>query len=168
MKKIYCLSVMLLLPFLSMTQDILNPKFEKKIEQLLDHSIATISCERLKLKINNPNLYILDAREKKEYNTSHLKNAIWVGYEKFKAAALDTIPKDAILVVYCSIGYRSEKIGEKIKKLGYSRVYNLYGGIFEWCNRAYPLVDNQNKETCKIHTYSFEWAKWIKKGEKVF
>ena len=74
----------------------------------------------------------------------------------------------SIIVVYCSIGYRSEKIGKKIKNLGFSRVYNLYGGIFEWSNRAYPLIDNQKKKTIKVHGYNQDWGKWLSRGEKVF
>jgi len=33
--------------------------------------------------------------------------------------------------VYCSLGIRSEVIAKKLKKAGYTNVFNLYGGIFE-------------------------------------
>lgn len=162
------LFVLIMLPVWAMTQQTLDPKFEKKIEGLIDHSITTISCDRLQQKLSTPNLYILDAREKKEYEVSHLKDAIWVGYNTFEAEQIEEVPKDAIVVVYCSIGYRSEKIGEQLKERGYSRVYNLYGGIFEWINHGYPLVDHQKKETLKVHAYSQEWGHWLQKGEKVY
>ena len=148
--------------------EILNPKFEKKIDDTIDNSVTTVSCARLNYKINTPNLYLLDAREKNEYEVSHLKDAIWVGYEKFQKDSVTHIPKDAIVVVYCSIGYRSEKIGEQLKKMGYSRIYNLYGGIFEWSNRAYPLVNISNEETGEVHAYDRDWGRWLKTEEKVF
>jgi len=159
-----------LLPFLAQAQssETLDPKFTNKINSIIDKSIPTISCERLKLKTSTPNLFLLDAREEKEYKISHLEDAIWVGYKTFDPKYVKDVPKDAIVVVYCSIGYRSEKIGERLKKLGYSKVYNLYGGIFEWANREYPLVNQDNKSTKTVHAYDRDWGKWVNKCEKVY
>tara|TARA_R110002033_G_scaffold31612_2_gene68820 strand:+ start:2000 stop:2455 length:456 start_codon:yes stop_codon:yes gene_type:complete len=113
---------------------------------------------------------ILDAREKNEFNTSHLKNALFVGYNGFNIdSVLQIIPnKTTKIVVYCSLGIRSETIATKLKKNGYTSVYNLYGGIFEWKNNNFPVYDFENKETNKIHVFSKEWSKWLKKGIKVF
>lgn len=158
----------ILLPMFASAQQTLNPKFEKKIEGLIEHSVPVISCERLEQKIQTANLYLLDAREQSEYEISHLEDAVWVGYNTFSSDNLATVPKDGIVVVYCSVGYRSEKIGAKLKKMGYARVYNLYGGIFEWANRTYPLVDNKNEKTDKVHAYNQDWGRWLNKGEKVY
>jgi hypothetical protein len=72
--------------------------------------------------------------------------------------------------VYCSIGYRSEKIGEQLQKLGYKNVYNLYGSLFAWVNRGYEVVDINNKSTYTVHGYDAKWAKWItnKRYKKVY
>ena len=71
-------------------------------------------------------------------------------------------------MVYCSLGVRSEDIAEKLKKAGYTAVFNLYGGIFEWKNKGFSVVDLQNKETQKVHAYSKNWGKWLLKGEKIY
>lgn len=70
--------------------------------------------------------------------------------------------------MYCSLGIRSEHIAEKLKKRGYTSVYNLYGGIFEWKNKDYKVYDSNEKETDNIHAYSKAWSKWLKKGNKVY
>ena len=36
---------------------------------------------------------------------------------------------------------------EKLQKMGFSHVYNLYGGIFNWSNRGEKIIDNQNAPT---------------------
>lgn len=149
-------------------QPTLNPKFEQKIEGLISHSIPTITCERLQKKLETPNLVLLDAREKEEFTTSHLKDAQWVGYTTFDRKQMEGINKDATIVVYCSVGYRSEKIGEQLKAMGYNKVYNLYGGIFEWTNRSYPLLNAQNQPTKAIHAYNKDWGRWLDKGNKVY
>ena len=73
-----------------------------------------------------------------------------------------------MIVVYCSLGIRSEKISEKLKAEGYSNVRNLYGGIFEWKNKGFEVFDSEGKETEKVHAYSKSWSKWLKNGEKIY
>lgn len=113
---------------------------------------------------------ILDARERKEYDISHIKNAIYIGYENFKIkTVLDSIiNKNEQLVVYCSLGIRSEDIAEKLKKGGYTNVYNLYGGIFEWKNKDFNIYNSEGIETENIHAFSAEWSQWLIKGIKVY
>jgi rhodanese-related sulfurtransferase len=116
------------------------------------------------------NTVFLDARESKEFNVSHIENAIAIGFDQFDAKKVTTRIKDknATLVVYCSIGVRSEIIGEKLLKLGYKNVYNLYGGIFEWKNCGEKVVDNRKLETNEVHTYNKEWSIYLKEGIKVY
>ena len=94
---------------------------------------------------------------------------MFVGYEKFDLKnTLKKVPKkDAVIVVYCSLGVRSEDIAEKLKNKGYTKVYNLYGGIFEWKNNGNPVF-SKGIETNKVHAYSKEWGTWLLKGEKVY
>ncbi|WP_243398889.1 rhodanese-like domain-containing protein [Hanstruepera neustonica] len=112
---------------------------------------------------------ILDARERPEFEVSHINNAMYVGYNNFDLEQVQTkIPdKNQTIVVYCSLGIRSEDIAEKLQKAGYKQVYNLYGGIFEWKNADYTVFDD-NGETTKVHGFSKEWSKWLKKGDCVY
>jgi len=111
---------------------------------------------------------ILDTRELKEYNTSHLKSARHIGYNTFKYRDLKkTLAPKKTIVVYCTIGYRSEKIGEKLLKKGYT-VYNLYGGILQWKNDNNTVIDNSNTITNKVHCFDVTWSKWLINGEKVY
>lgn len=117
------------------------------------------------------NILLLDSREEIEYKTSHIKNAICVGYDKFKLKKIKKLlPKDKTkpIVVYCSLGIRSEDVAEKLKKAGYINVYNLYGGIFEWKNQDQIVVDHHGKVTENVHTFNKDWSIWLKKGIKIF
>jgi rhodanese-related sulfurtransferase len=113
---------------------------------------------------------ILDAREPKEFEVSHIKNATLVGYDFFdiKTVTEKYTNKDQKIVVYCSLGIRSETIAKKLKDEGYTNVLNLYGGIFEWKNNDFIVVDSEEKETEQVHTFNEEWSKWLTKGEQVF
>jgi rhodanese-related sulfurtransferase len=149
---------------LSFSQDdqvhCINPKFDQLVDKYLDYSIPTISVADA---FESKNKYtFLDAREKDEYNTSHIENAIHIGYDNFNIdSILQIIPKDQALIIYCSIGYRSEKIGKILNQNGYQKVHNLYGSIFEWVNQHHMIEDSSGNSTTTLHTYNKKWSKWV-------
>ena len=140
-------------------QLVLDPDFGRMIDSYLEFSVPVISCPNLYQ--NQGQFIILDARESQEYQVSHLKDAFNIGYNNFNLHKLDSIDREKPVVVYCSIGYRSEKIATKLKQNGFSKVYNLYGSIFEWANRGYPLYNQEGEEIKKIHTYNKKWSRWV-------
>jgi rhodanese-related sulfurtransferase len=142
---------------------IVNPDFKKTVDSYLKFSVPTTTVSILS-SLDRPHV-ILDAREREEYDVSHIPNALYFGYKKPQYDILDDVDKDEILIIYCSIGYRSEKLGEKLKKKGYKNVLNLYGSIFEWANEGYPLVDSNNQPTDRIHGYNKKWSKWVDNDE---
>ena len=103
-------------------------------------SVPYISVQELAMPKSHA--IILDARETAEYKVSHIKNAIHVGYSDFNIASLKNQVKNTskTIVIYCSVGIRSENIGEQLIKAGYTNVYNLFGGIFEWKNNDLSLI----------------------------
>ena len=146
---------------------------QKKLDKLLNKwnnkNVSYMSVETLAMP--KTKAILLDAREEKEYNVSHIKDALFVGYTDFKIQeTLKKLPKDrnTKIVVYCSLGIRSEKIANKLIKEGYMNVYNLYGGIFEWKNAGFQVIDAFGNSTEKVHTFNESWGKWLKKGEKVY
>ncbi len=145
-----------------------NPDFDARLTNLLSFTVPLMGVEEL--ANNEEEIYILDAREKSEYETSHIPDARYIGYNKFKKKAVKDIPKGAKVVVYCSVGYRSEKIGEKLKKEGFSDVYNLYGSIFEWVNAGNEVENTKGEKTDTVHTYNKKWSQWVIEGraEKIY
>jgi len=142
--------------------------FDTMVDNLLDGSVAIVYPDSLyQLKLVQEDIIILDAREKEEFDVSHIEGAIWVGYKDFDMSKLK-LNKDQDIFVYCSVGYRSEKIGEKLQDAGFERVNNLYGGIFGWKNNGFPVFDNAHHETEQVHTYNKSWGKWLTNGEKVY
>jgi rhodanese-related sulfurtransferase len=133
-----------------------------------NESIPYISVQELAMP--KTKAIILDAREIAEYNVSHLKNAIYVGYKSFNTETVtkQITNKQQTIVVYCSLGIRSEDIAEQIKKEGYTNVYNLFGGIFEWKNNDFTVYNNNNEPTENVHAFSKEWSQWLLKGNKIY
>ncbi len=166
MKKILCAFLLLFLgTSCNAQQRVTSGSYNLMLNTLLSHSVPEITVDSLK-KVKKE-VILLDARALSEFKVSHLKNAIWVGYDEFRPNLVANIDKNAKVVVYCSVGYRSEKISEELLKIGFKNVANLYGGIFEWKNQDQTVV-NQSGTTPQVHAYNRTWGVWLKKGEKVY
>ncbi|MGB3180052.1 MAG: rhodanese-like domain-containing protein [Cyclobacteriaceae bacterium] len=109
--------------------------------------------------------YLFDTRTREEFNVSHLPGAVWIGEKDSLPQGInDSLP----IVVYCSIGYRSGKAGERMLKAGFAEVYNLDGGIFHWVNAGKSIVNSKGVVTDSVHGYSPAWGSWIKEGTVVY
>lgn len=157
-----CLLIFLL-PSIIFSQE----NMDNMLDSLLAYSAPIIKVEAID---SQENFIFLDAREIIEYETSHIPKAIFVGFENFKSQIVTEkiSNKNQAIIVYCSVGYRSEIIANKLIEQGYTNVQNLYGGIFDWKNKENLVVDQQEITTDKIHTYSKEWSKWLTNGIKIY
>lgn len=145
-------------------QTVESPAYDLLLKGLLSHSVPEVGVEEIS---GDTGIVFLDAREKHEYDVSHIQRAIWVGYADFDISRLKNIGEETKIVVYCSVGYRSEKIAEKLSGAGFRNVANLYGGIFEWKNQHQPVF-HAGEKTSWVHAYSRTWGVWLNEDEKVY
>jgi len=138
--------------------------FYTLINSLIDHSVEEVRTK----DVDIGNQIWLDAREKEEYQVSRIGNARFVGYDNFDLSSVEDLDKEAEIIVYCSMGYRSEKVAEKLKEAGFTNVKNLFGGIFDWHNSGRKVLDENGEETNKIHAYSRTWGIWLNDAKKVY
>ena len=92
-------------------------------------STNEVTLEELKIK-QMEGAKIIDVRGNREYKEWHIDGSINIPEYEIDYLFQNLIKdKNAVIIVYCSSGYRSKKAYIKIKKMGYTKVYNLYGGI---------------------------------------
>lgn len=162
-------TTLLLLTILSLTAfscqgQVKSSAYRTMLQRLLGHTVPEITVKQA-AEANTATF--LDAREPAEYEVSHIAGSKLVGYDHFDLNAVASIPKTTPIIVYCSVGYRSEKVAEKLIAAGYTQVSNLYGGVFEWVNEGQNVVNSQGK-TEKVHAYNRSWGIWLRKGKKVY
>ncbi|MEM1337809.1 MAG: rhodanese-like domain-containing protein [Bacteroidota bacterium] len=140
---------------------------ESTLDRFNEESVPYISISEMK---SLEEILILDTRELEEFKVSRIPGAIWVGHDTFTMEQIlaDIPDKTKPIVVYCSVGVRSENIGEKLQKAGYSDVKNLYGGIFQWMNENNTVVNENGNPTERVHAFNQHWGKLLLKGERVY
>ena len=88
-----------------------------------------ITIEELKNKMSQGSI-LIDVRSRQEYQEGHLPGAINIPeYEIIKSIEKEIPKKNQLIIIYCQYGGRSRNVYRMMKKLGYTNVYNLYGGL---------------------------------------
>ncbi|MEM9671473.1 MAG: rhodanese-like domain-containing protein [Bacteroidota bacterium] len=142
--------------------------YDEKLASLYENSVPLMQSRTLDSLRQQSEITLLDTRAHEEFRVSHLPDAEFVDYDSFELGDVSHLSKEDTVVVYCSVGYRSERVGEALKEAGFQQVYNLYGGIFQWKNEGHEVVNSQNQPTDSVHTYNRNWSKWLKSGVKVY
>lgn len=95
--------------------------------------IQSIDSKTVYDMINNKEDFVLvDVREKDEYQSGHIPTSILIPLGTIEDDFETKIPdKNKKIVIYCRSGNRSKTAYEKIKRLGYTDIYDL-GGIIDW------------------------------------
>jgi len=105
---------------------------------------------------------LLDVRRPEEYAVSHLPNAILASSEKEVLEVLKATGRDGPTVLYCSVGYRSSRMAEKLAERGYANVFNLEGSIFQWANEG-RAVYRRGEEVNVVHPYDDHWGELLRR-----
>lgn len=101
---------------------------------------------------------LVDVREQEEFAVSHLRGARnFTSVAQVKSA----LPSNALpVLVYCSVGYRSSALAEKLQRAGVRNVANLEGSLFQWANENRPLHRGINTVR-EVHGYSRKWSELL-------
>jgi rhodanese-related sulfurtransferase len=84
---------------------------------------------------------ILDVRTSGEFERERLRDAVNIDVSapvfSDRMAHMD---KNKVYLVYCQSGTRSARAAQIMSDLGFTKVYNLRGGIAKWKDAGYPVV----------------------------
>lgn len=87
----------------------------------------------------NPNLVLLDVRERNEWNLGHLPNAIHIPRGSMETKVEALIPRDKHVVIYCQSGNRSAFAADTLQQMGYDDVASMSSGIRGWADEGGEL-----------------------------
>ena len=81
----------------------------------------------------DPSIQLVDVRTPEEYKGNHLKGAqnICVTSDDFKEK-VKILDKNKPVYVYCYKGGRSAEAAIQLKDLGFTKIYDMDGGILLW------------------------------------
>jgi phage shock protein E len=118
---------------------------EKLIEGVATDNIVlkTVSSSEFAKEIANTDPVILDIRTPAEFSEGHIAEAVNIDYyEADFSTRLKELDKNASYLIYCRTGNRSSKALELMRSYGFTRVYELGGGIVAWSSQGKGICKN--------------------------
>jgi len=113
--------------------------------------IENVDATAFKVLVDAGKGIILDVRTPEEVSEGYINNASTINlYDDDFNAKINLIQKDRQIYVYCASGGRSAEAAELLKKNGFSKVFNLNGGMSEWKNNGFAVVKPDNAKDEKI------------------
>lgn len=107
--------------------------FFKKLRKGLTREINATEIDYKTLQDtikNDSNTILLDVRSVQEFNEGHLLGALNLPLSDLKNKVSLLIPNHGqTIIVYCKMGGRSKKASAMLNKMGYTKVYQLKGGL---------------------------------------
>ncbi len=79
----------------------------------------------------------IDVREAHEWTHGHLPNCIHLPMSQLKPEDFARFSKEQKMIMVCRTGSRSGRITQALREMGYSNVFNLFGGMLG-LNRVLP------------------------------
>lgn len=142
--------------------------FNEALKSIYDgrHNIVTGNelVELMDAGAVGSDVYLLDIRSTEEWEISRIEGAEYIGYDDFSLDEVSHIPRDARVILYCAVGWRSGRVGSTMQDAGFRNLQDLYGGILLWADEGRPMVNDQG-ETQQVHGSQRRWGRWVQNPE---
>jgi len=110
--------------------------------------------------LNQENIFILDIRNTEEFNNWKIEGEnveiinepyfnLLDGVDMLK----EKVEKDQEIVVVCAKGGSSEMISQMLEDAGYTKIYNLIGGMGAWSEQLTPVKIADLKNGGKLYQF---------------
>ena len=142
-----------------------SPAWERALRLVHDEFPNVPSKTTLKLAARQASseaadILLLDARTSEEFNVSHIKGAVRAGDVRSALNVIAAHPGKSMIVVYCSVGYRSARLADRLLERGVANVYNLEGSLFQWANEGRPLYRGHER-VGQVHPFDEDWGQLL-------
>lgn len=94
--------------------------------------VRQLSTTDLKGELSNKNAQFVDVRTIGEFNAKHINGFKNIPLHQLSQKANDELSKEKEVIVICQSGMRSQKASKMLKKMGFTKVTNVKGGMSAW------------------------------------
>ena len=103
--------------------------------------VELITVDEMDSLLELQRVQLVDVRTPKEYEDGHIEGAININFnDKNFESLISKVDKSKPVAVYCGRGGRSGKCSNYMIKAGFTKIYDLDGGITEWKYKGKSVV----------------------------
>ena len=102
--------------------------------------ITVVSPEEMQTLLKLDDVQFIDVRTPEEYSEGYIDGSQNID---FRSPTFDqdivNLDKNKPVVLYCKSGNRSGKCSQKMKDAGFTKIYDLEGGISRWKHEGFEI-----------------------------
>ena len=110
------------------------------VNEDLEEPFTRVTVAQVKQMIENGDVQLVDVGEAREYELRHLPGSVNISVH-YVYPRRDELSRDQDIVFVCAIGVRSALACEMAAAAGFTRLYNMEGGIEAWVKEGYPVEE---------------------------
>ncbi|MWW26559.1 rhodanese-like domain-containing protein [Algibacter lectus] len=106
-----------------------------------DDIVTKVTPEELEVLLKEQKeMKLIDVRTPEEFGAGHISRAENINFfsENF-SKSLAELDKEEPLIIYCKSGRRSGKSIAIFKELGFTKIYELEGGVLNWKSKDFEV-----------------------------
>ncbi|MGO9085805.1 MAG: rhodanese-like domain-containing protein [Candidatus Sulfotelmatobacter sp.] len=117
------------------------PRFLKIVDDARKR-VRETNVDEVKARMDRGDKFLLvDVREESEFAKDHLPGAIHLGKGVIERDIEARVPElNTEMILYCGGGFRSALAADNLRKMGYTNLISMDGGIRGWREKGYPLT----------------------------
>ena len=97
-----------------------------------DIMASEITPEQALKMLKSGEAVLLDVRTMPEYEQEHVEGSKWIPLNELESRIGELDRKKAIILCFCRSGARSAYACNMLEEKGFSKLYNVSGGIIDW------------------------------------
>lgn len=106
--------------------------------------VPTVTVQEAAEQFDSKQAIIIDVREQDEWDEQHIEGAILIPLDQVESRLSEFEEyKDSPIIMQCRSGRRSNIAGASLLKAGFTKVYNLEGGILAWDELGLPTIKSE-------------------------
>jgi rhodanese-related sulfurtransferase len=111
-------------------------------DQQTEQAVVELSPEEFKSKLSStPDAVLIDVRKPEEVEEGMIQGAMNIDYSNSGfTESIDSLDDTKTYFLYCKTAKRSTGAAEKMKQLGFQKIFVLQGGINNWQNDGQEVV----------------------------
>lgn len=94
--------------------------------------VRQLSTTELKGQLSNKEKQFVDVRTPGEFKGNHIKGFKNIPLHQLSQKADKELSREKEVIVICQSGMRSQKASKMLKKMGFTKVTNVKGGMSTW------------------------------------
>ena len=100
-----------------------------------------LSVSEFSSKVTETGIITLDVRTPSEFNEGHIEGASLIDFQSGNFEnEITSLNKNQTYAIYCRSGNRSGEAVKVMTEAGFTKIYNLDGGVIDWASAGLPLV----------------------------